>query len=195
MHSFLKNPLFSEEAAVLEFSAVTVASLSELAAIIAKVKERGLVSIDTETTSTEPRRANIVGVSLAVEETEAFYVPLGHLTGENLPIDEALHLLKPMVESATIKKIGQNLKYDFQIFRNYDITMAGIEFDCMIAAYLIDPASGNTTSIAWPKSSSAAPPRPLKSSSAVDAGRETFPRSLSRRRRTILARMWCCLCD
>ncbi len=80
-----------------------------------------------------------MGVSLAVEETEAFYVPLGHLTGENLPIEEALHLLKPMVESATIKKIGQNLKYDFQIFKNYDITMAGIEFDCMIAAYLIDP--------------------------------------------------------
>ena len=139
MHSFLKNPLFAEESAKLEFSAVIVQSLDELAAIIAKVQQNGWVSIDTETTSTEPRGAKIVGVSLAIEETEAFYVPLGHAEGDNLPIEKALKLLKPMIESAAVKKIGQNLKYDCQIFKNYNIIMAGIEFDCMIAAYLIDP--------------------------------------------------------
>jgi DNA polymerase-1 len=139
MHSFLRNPLFAEESAKLEFSAVIVKSLDELEAIIANVKQHGRVSIDTETTSTAPRGAEIVGVSLAVEETEAFYVPLGHVAGDNLPLEKALNLLKPMLESAAVKKIGQNLKYDCQIFKNYNVILAGIEFDCMIAAYLIDP--------------------------------------------------------
>jgi DNA polymerase-1 len=139
MVSFLKNPLFAEETEKLTFSAVVVRSLEDLAAIIEKIRKKGWVSIDTETTSTEPRGAKIVGVSLAVDEAEAFYVPLGHDTGENLPIETALGLLKGIVESPAIRKIGQNLKYDYQIFKNYDITMGGIAFDCMIAAYLIDP--------------------------------------------------------
>ncbi len=138
MTSFLKNPLFAEEEP-LRFSAVVVRTLEELSALIDRIRKKGWVSIDTETTSTEPRGAKIVGVSLAIDEAMAYYVPLGHAKGDNLPIETALALLKPVVESPEIRKIGQNLKYDYQIFKNYDIIMRGITFDCMIAAYLIDP--------------------------------------------------------
>ncbi len=136
--SLLRNPLFSSSKK-LEFKTNIVGSLDELKRVLAKLEKAGFVSIDTETTGTEPRSAGLVGVSMAVDETEAWYAPLGHTAGANLPLREAIDILCPMIESETIKKIGQNLKYDCQIFRNYGIRMRGMEFDCMIAAYVLDP--------------------------------------------------------
>jgi DNA polymerase I len=137
-HSLLRNPLFSS-AKKLEFTPRIVGSIDELATIVSAATENGWVSVDTETTSTEPRSAHIVGVALALNETESWYAPLGHLTGENLPLQGALDCLKPLLETGSVKKIGQNLKYDYQIFKNYGIVLRGIDFDCMVAAYLIDP--------------------------------------------------------
>ena len=135
----MKHPLFASEARKISFTPHIVTSAAEIAKIVAGIKAHGCVSIDTETTAIEPRRAALVGISLAVDEHEAWYLPVGHHNGENLPLDTTLSLLRPVLEDADIVKIGQNLKYDYQIFKNYGIAMNGIEFDCMIAAYLIDP--------------------------------------------------------
>ena len=84
-----------------------------------RIEQAKLVSIDTETTSLVPREATLVGISLAVDKTDALYVPVGHTAPEgNLPLAKVLAVLKPVIESAAIVKIGQNLKYDYQIFRN-----------------------------------------------------------------------------
>ncbi len=136
--SLLKNPLF-DVADKTDFTFHIPKKIDELEAIVERIKEAGFVSVDTETTSVEARSAALVGISMAVSDSEAWYVPVGHDSGNNLPIDKTLSILKPVIESEDIKKIGQNLKYDYQIFKKYSITMGGIYFDTLIAAYLIDP--------------------------------------------------------
>jgi DNA polymerase-1 len=139
IHSLLKHPFIAAKAKKPEFEIAIVKSLDELAGLVRKVEKKGWMSVDTETTNTEPRGAKLVGIAVAVDESEAWYVPVGHSTGENLPLYKALDIVRPLLESNAIKKIGQNLKYDYQIFRNYEISMRGIAFDCMVAGYLIDP--------------------------------------------------------
>jgi DNA polymerase I len=141
IHSLLKHPLIAASAKKIDFSASIVKSLGELAGIAEKAEKIGWLSIDTETTSTEPRSAKLVGIALTVDAVgkQAWYVPVGHTSGENLPLYKVLDIMRSVLESDVIKKIGQNLKYDYQIFRNYEITMRGIDFDCMVAGYCIDP--------------------------------------------------------
>ena len=139
IHSLLKHPLIAASAKKLAFTATIIKSIEELCGLVKKIGNKGWVAIDTETTSTEPRSAKLVGLAMAIDDAEAFYVPVGHETGENLPLYKVLDIVRSMLESDTIKKIGQNLKYDHQVFRNYEITMRGIEFDCMVAGYCIDP--------------------------------------------------------
>lgn len=108
--------------------------------ILTKIQENRFVSLDTETTSLDIQSAEIVGITFAADETEAFYLPLGHnnLMAVNYPLDKAIEKIKPILENPEIKKIGQNLKYDYQILKNYKIKMQGIYFDTMLAAYVLD---------------------------------------------------------
>ena len=95
-----------------------------------------ILSLDTETTSTSPINAELVGLSFAVKEFEAFYVPIPAKREEALQI---VNIFKPVYENPDILKIGQNLKYDLEVLRNYDIHLAGQMWDTMIAHYLIQP--------------------------------------------------------
>ena len=94
------------------------------------------LSLDTETTSTNAIEAELVGLSFAVKEFEAFYVPIPAKREEALRI---VNIFKDIYEDPKILKIGQNLKYDLEVLRNYDITLAGPMWDTMIAHYLIQP--------------------------------------------------------
>jgi DNA polymerase I len=143
--SLLKNPIFSLEKG-LDFTARVPASVEELALYVNCILTGGRLCVDTETTSLSPRQARIVGISLAIDTKEAMYVAVGHKPDNgkgNLPIADVLSCLKPVLESPKIRKIGQNLKYDYQVFKNYGITMAGLWFDAMVAAYVIDPGKRN----------------------------------------------------
>ncbi|WP_028910994.1 DNA polymerase I [Prevotella sp. MA2016] len=95
-----------------------------------------ILSLDTETTSTNAIDAELVGLSFAVKEFEAFYVPIPANREEALQI---VNIFKPVYENPEILKIGQNLKYDLEVLRNYDIQLAGQMWDTMIAHYLIQP--------------------------------------------------------
>jgi len=95
-----------------------------------------LVCLDTETTSTSPIDAELVGLSFSVQEHEAYYVPIPANREEALKI---LSLFKPVYESPRILKVGQNLKYDLEVLRNYGIRLCGPMWDTMIAHYLIQP--------------------------------------------------------
>lgn len=94
------------------------------------------ISIDTETTSTDAISAELVGLSFSAEESKAFYVPVPANYEEALKVVE---IFKPLYESDKIMKIGQNIKYDYEVLTRYGVTIQGKMFDTMIAHYLIQP--------------------------------------------------------
>ena len=95
-----------------------------------------ILSLDTETTSTVAINAELVGLSFAVKEFEAFYVPIPAEREKALQI---VNIFKPLYENPKILKVGQNLKYDLEVLRNYGVELAGPMWDTMIAHYLIQP--------------------------------------------------------
>ena len=95
-----------------------------------------ILSLDTETTSTSPIDAELVGLSFAVKEFEAFYIPIPAEREKALQI---VNIFKPVYENPKILKVGQNLKYDLEVLRNYNIQLEGPMWDTMIAHYLIQP--------------------------------------------------------
>ncbi len=126
-----------------------VDTLEALDRWIAAIYERGYVAVDTETTSLDEMQAALVGISLSVIPGEACYIPLCHLSGAaddlfgsselaegQLPLNAALDALKPMLEDASILKIGQNMKYDAKIFSRYGVGVAPID-DTMLMSYAL----------------------------------------------------------
>lgn len=104
--------------------------------LIKKILTSDFLSLDTETTSTDAIRAELVGLSFAIQENEAFYVPIPAQKDEALKI---LNKFKEIYESPKILKIGQNIKYDLMVLANYGIELAGPMFDTMIAHYILHP--------------------------------------------------------
>lgn len=103
-----------------------------------KLNKSTLVAFDTETTSLNYIEAEIVGISFAVEEGKAAYVPLAHHypnVPKQLDRSEILNAIKPLLENAAKAKVGQNLKYDANVLANYGIEIQGIEHDTMLASY------------------------------------------------------------
>ena len=119
----------------------TIFTTAQLDLWISRLASAELISIDTETTNLDYMQAEIVGISFAVSENHAAYVPLQHdYVGapEQLSLSTTLEKLKPLLEDENKKKIGQNLKYDLEVFANYHITLRGIEHDTMLASYIVN---------------------------------------------------------
>ncbi len=100
------------------------------------------ICFDTETTSTDPMRAKLVGISLAIEPGQAFYIPVGHIGGSaQLSLDVVLETLRPAFTDAKIAKIGHNLKYDCLVLKCNGLDVTPLGFDSMLAAWVIEPDS------------------------------------------------------
>ena len=100
-----------------------------------------LVALDTETTALEPMQARLVGISFCIAPGQAAYLPLGHVYAgapQQLPLDTALHRLKPWLESPAHKKLGQHLKFDRHVFANHGIRLAGIAEDTLLESYVLE---------------------------------------------------------
>ena len=95
-----------------------------------------ILSLDTETTSTDAIDAELVGLSFAVEEFSAFYVPV---PADRQQAQKIVNIFKPVYEDPSILKIGQNIKYDMEVLSNYGVTLGGEMFDTMVAHYLLQP--------------------------------------------------------
>ncbi|TWT70283.1 DNA polymerase I [Crateriforma conspicua] len=121
----------------------TVAGLKKLAKQLAKCEQ---IAIDTETTGTNPRASDLVGISIAWRPGQAAYIPVLAPEGQQVldPGVVAEHL-KPVVESESIRKIGQNLKYDVVVLRGIGLNVRGIAVDTMVADYLLNPGGRNHT--------------------------------------------------
>jgi len=114
--------------------------LDNLAKELGKAK---IISFDTETTSTEEMQAEIVGISLAVREGLAYYIPVGHTSGDNLPIKKVIAALTPSMTDAKIGKVAHNAKYDYIMLARYGLVVTPLTFDTMLAEFIVDPASRN----------------------------------------------------
>jgi len=103
------------------------------------IKKAQFLAIDTETNSLNTMTAELVGISLSIQSGKACYIPLKHqnASNEQLKIYDVLELIKPILENSTIKKVGQNIKYDAHIFLNYGVHINGIADDTMLMSYVI----------------------------------------------------------
>jgi DNA polymerase-1 len=114
----------------------------ELAALVETLAAAETFAVDTETTSQDPMRAELVGVSFAVRPHEAFYIPCGHRYNgapDQLSAQTVLERIRPLVEDPVRAKIGQNIKYDWIVLQRCGLAPAGKIFDTMVASYLINP--------------------------------------------------------
>lgn len=120
----------------------TVTSHEELDNLCKELLEAEIISFDTETTSTDPNRGELVGMSFSTKENTGWYIPVKcpDITNQsNLSLKEILEKLRPIFEGESHRICGQNIKYDALVLRKYGIHLNGIEFDTMIAAHLIRP--------------------------------------------------------
>ena len=117
----------------------TPEKLAEFARVIGSAK---MISLDTETSGTDPMQARLVGISLAVKEGEGYYIPVGHIgLSTQLPLEDVIKALSPALTDAKIKKIGHNLKFDALMLLNNGLQVSPLTFDTMLAQWIIDPSS------------------------------------------------------
>ena len=142
-NSAVKNEISLEKNKTNKKNFSLIFDLKNLEKILNKADEKGVFAIDTETNSLDPMVADLVGISLCVTPGEAFYIPVGHkkkeddLVKKQLKLNDVLKLIKPFLEDSSIKKVGQNIKYDYRIFLQHGIQMNSIE-DTMLMSYALD---------------------------------------------------------
>ncbi|MDA7758643.1 DNA polymerase I [Amylibacter sp.] len=129
-------------------------NVNDLNRWVKKIYQRGYVAVDTETTGLNDMIVDLVGICLSVEIGEACYIPVGHTNGEDdlfggaslcngqINLDEALEILRPVLQDPSIIKIGQNVKYDTKIFARYDVNLAPVD-DTMLLSYAINGGKHN----------------------------------------------------
>lgn len=137
----------------------TVSTVEELEQLASALEQSGEFAFDLETTSLDPRLAEIVGLSFSFKDHEAYYIPVGHLVNTTSPDGllfdtlssdtlqpgqlchkSVLERLRPILESCSIRKVGQNIKYDMQVLANNSVEVQGVWFDTMLASYVLNPS-------------------------------------------------------
>ena len=114
-----------------------IENLEQIDNWITEAEELGEVAVDTETNSLDPHQADLVGISLSSKIGKACYIPIGHKSNKCIEKDLVLKKLKPLLEDPSIKKIGQNIKFDFIVFFKHGINMTSME-DTMLMSYVLD---------------------------------------------------------
>jgi len=115
----------------------------DLSTLVNRLESSEVFAIDTETTSKNPMEAKLVGLSFSINPDEAYYIPCGHNylgAPKQLELDYTLDTLKPVLENPKIKKIGQNIKYDWIVLKRHGVHLSGVAFDTMLESYLINPS-------------------------------------------------------
>ncbi len=143
--TLLKQWMPEGESAAVERHYQIIRTKKELSDLVQTLKKAKAFSFDTETTSVDPMRAVLVGLSFSWKMCHAAYVPVAtkEHQGEGLPLADVLEALRPVLEDAALQKYGQNIKYDWIVLKRAGITVQGLAFDTMIASYLINPVKFN----------------------------------------------------
>ncbi|MDF7787042.1 DNA polymerase I [Pantoea stewartii] len=140
------EPVKAEATSVLSAEGyVTILDQQTLDNWVEKLKKSDVFAFDLETDALDTLTANIVGLSFAIAPGEAAYLPVAHDyldAPEQLDRDAVLAQLKPLLEDPDVSKVGQNLKYDRGVLKNYDIELAGIKYDTMLESYILNSVVG-----------------------------------------------------
>ncbi|HMU92234.1 MAG TPA: DNA polymerase I [Anaerolineales bacterium] len=141
MSMFVNAPVIVSTPSKIE---VTVVDTDEkLGALKNELTRAKVISFDTETTSTEEVTAELVGISLAVKEGHGYYIPVGHVSGNNLEIKKVIAALTPAMTDSKIGKVAHNAKYDYIMLARYGLVISPLTFDTMLAEFIVDPSSRN----------------------------------------------------
>jgi DNA polymerase I len=119
-----------------------IMNAAELKVFVKQAEKAGALAIDTETSSLAPTQADLIGISMAIVPGEAVYVPVAHTgfdAAGQLSREEALEILRPILASEMVGKIGQNMKYDYAVLCRAGAPMENMAFDTMVASYLVNP--------------------------------------------------------
>ena len=110
---------------------------NDLNKLVIDLNKKSIISVDTETSSLDPQVAELIGISLSYAKNISFYIPIGHKNIKSLNKDFVIKKLKPILEDPSIKKVGQNIKYDFIILKKYGVELNSVE-DTMLLSYTLD---------------------------------------------------------
>ncbi|HEY5005890.1 MAG TPA: DNA polymerase I, partial [Ktedonobacteraceae bacterium] len=142
----LTTPVFLESEDIQKTSTMIVDTEEALRILMKSLVDTGHFALDTETTSEDPRRAELVGISCSMAPGEAYYLPVGHgrtvddqEPGTQLPLNYVLEKFKPVLEDEHILKYMHNAKYDMALMKRYGIDVRGLALDTMVGAYLAEP--------------------------------------------------------
>jgi len=134
-----------------DFETIIVDNSEKLSEAIKELSAAKILAFDTETTSTDPMNTALVGISLAASPDKGFYVPVGHQTGTQLPLNEVITALRSLFTSPKIAKVGHNAKFDMVVLEQHGVSVTPLTFDTMIAEWLVNPDSRNLglKTLAW----------------------------------------------
>jgi DNA polymerase-1 len=138
---FVNQPQVIPVSQPTNIEVVIVDSDEKLDALKNELAMAKVISFDTETTSTEETKADIVGISLAVKEGQGYYIPVGHVSGNNLPLEKVITALTPSMTDAGIGKVAHNAKYDYIVLARHGLIVSPLTFDTMLAEFIVDPSS------------------------------------------------------
>jgi DNA polymerase-1 len=156
-----QGSLFGEEANSTEveivdqkpttFETVIVDTPEALKACVEELSKAKQIAFDTETTSTLPTQADLVGISLAGSAEKGYYIPVGHQTGQQLSLEQAQKVLANLLVNKDIEKVGHNAKFDMVVLEEHGMKVNPLGFDSMIAEWLVNPDSRNLglKALAW----------------------------------------------
>ena len=136
-------PLFAQQSAI-QGAHVAVTTEHQLTSLVSELSQAPRIVLDVETTSPDAMKADLVGFAFAARPGEGFYVPVGHLLAggaeDQLPMDLVRERLRPVLENPKIPKAAHNGKYDLTVLARHGVRVEGLDFDTMIAAWLVDPS-------------------------------------------------------
>lgn len=145
------TPVDVEESVPTKYDIVD--SHEKLSELVERLNSAEYIAFDTETTSTDQMQADLVGISLSIQEGLGYYIPIGHNdpSAKQLPLSDVLDLLQSPLTNSNIPKVGHNLKYDYVILARHGLRVYPLKFDTMIAEWLINPNSRNLglKSLVW----------------------------------------------
>ena len=150
MTFFAQEPLPAEQS-------VAVTTEEQLVSLVSELAQASRIAVDVETTSTDAMKADLVGLSFAAQPGHGYYVPVGHLLTEGsagqLPMELVADRLRPVLENPRVAKAAHNGKYDLTVLKRHGVEVRGLDFDTMIAAYLLEPSRRGLglKSLAWSK--------------------------------------------